>query len=566
MSLLNTNIIMSKNINLDRDYKNVTNQDTTSFLALMRDSNHLVYASDTYSFINYTDNVIRVNCTYNQAVQTNYIAFQNTLYNNKWFFAFVDEVRYRSDRNCEIYYTIDAFRTFFNDLTLNDCFVIREHTNDDTIGANTIQEDINTGEYIQIGDDISISQLNDYYLCMDTTYDAPSQQDFVGTYIYNGIYSGYKTFLFNNTIDGANSCLYFILFTQAMKSNTDSILNLYMLPKAMFQENSITAKKVEFTLGSDKRTANYLEITTDTTTATTLSYNIPKVTSFSDLQIKNNKCYVYPYNYLYVTNNSGNFNTYKYEEFYNNENASFTIPMAIGVGGSGLVSPINYQNKTINEDEGVPLPKYPTCTWNSDSSVNWLMSQAVNSGTQYLGLMLQSAGAGLGADSTYQASRYRLKRYSDQSHNAPLFNTESVGNAVGSLLPILSTELVNKIGAFYQASLLPNVVQGGNTANALFSANRSTIIFRRMRCKNENMQVIDDYFTKYGYKTLRLKKPNVNGRQFFNYIEIEGGSNIGHGNVPADYLDEINTACRRGVTIWHNHSYIGNYDVNNNIV
>lgn len=38
------------------------------------------------------------------------------------------------------------------------------------------------------------------------------------------------------------------------------------------------------------------------------------------------------------------------------------------------------------------------------------------------------------------------------------------------------------------------------------------------------------------------------------------------GNVPFKFMEELNSACRKGVTIWHNHSNIGNYNVQNDII
>jgi hypothetical protein len=31
-------------------------------------------------------------------------------------------------------------------------------------------------------------------------------------------------------------------------------------------------------------------------------------------------------------------------------------------------------------------------------------------------------------------------------------------------------------------------------------------------------------------------------------------------------MEEINKACRRGITIWHNNENVGNYSLNNTIV
>lgn len=49
-------------------------------------------------------------------------------------------------------------------------------------------------------------------------------------------------------------------------------------------------------------------------------------------------------------------------------------------------------------------------------------------------------------------------------------------------------------------------------------------------------------------------------------MEIGGSEEIGYGEVPSKYMDIINNACRRGVTIWHNHGNVGNYSLDNIIV
>lgn len=70
----------------------------------------------------------------------------------------------------------------------------------------------------------------------------------------------------------------------------------------------------------------------------------------------------------------------------------------------------------------------------------------------------------------------------------------------------------------------------------------------------------------FGYKIAKLDTPNINGRTYWNYIEIGSSEDIGYGDVPTKFMDIINNACRKGVTIWHNHTNIGNYNLNNTIV
>ncbi len=87
-----------------------------------------------------------------------------------------------------------------------------------------------------------------------------------------------------------------------------------------------------------------------------------------------------------------------------------------------------------------------------------------------------------------------------------------------------------------------------------------------MRAKIEYMKIIDDYFSRFGYAINRVLEPNIIGRQNFNYVEIGKTEEIGNGDVPVEFMEKINNACRRGVTIWHNHENMGNYSVSNNIV
>lgn len=74
------------------------------------------------------------------------------------------------------------------------------------------------------------------------------------------------------------------------------------------------------------------------------------------------------------------------------------------------------------------------------------------------------------------------------------------------------------------------------------------------------------YFTCFGYAIKSLTVPNITGRRYWNYVEIGANEEIGYGEVPSKFMDTINNACRRGVTIWHNHANVGNFNLSNNKV
>ena len=272
-----------------------------------------------------------------------------------------------------------------------------------------------------------------------------------------------------------------------------------------------------------------------------LSINFRVVHSFSDYIPKNNKCFCYPLNYMLVTNNNGNNNIYKYEDFiYNNEiseNPLFKLELALTIGCSGRCIPVGYKNILNNYDESLPLGKFPTCAWASDAFTNWLTENGVNIATS-VGLGLVGTAIGVA--------------------------TGGAGLAIAGVS--VANSIANVIGQFRKADLLPSIEGGSNTGDITFSTNSNQIVIHHMRAKTEYMRICDDYFTRFGYKINRVKTPNITGRRYWNYVQIGANEKIGYGDVPSNFMETINGACQKGVTIWHNHDNIGNYELNNTII
>lgn len=68
----------------------------------------------------------------------------------------------------------------------------------------------------------------------------------------------------------------------------------------------------------------------------------------------------------------------------------------------------------------------------------------------------------------------------------------------------------------------------------------------------------------FGYKTNRVKVPNITGRQNWNYVKtIDCNCD---GDIPETDLNIIRTMFNNGVTMWHNPSKIYDYSQSNNIV
>lgn len=171
MSDLNSKVILAKGIKMDRNYNNVLSYSESDMLNLVTDESHIVASYYKFSFIKPQRSML-VNFTYAQCEQSNYIAFQNPDYDNKWFFAWIDEVIYRGDNANEITFTIDAWSTWFSKWTAKTCYIEREHVNNDTIGANTVPENLDIGEVTCDVEVIEDSYTKEYgfYIAVDSTY------------------------------------------------------------------------------------------------------------------------------------------------------------------------------------------------------------------------------------------------------------------------------------------------------------------------------------------------------------------------------------------------------------
>lgn len=523
---MESQIILAKGISIDKSYKNVLDYSVNNMLELLRSTNHFVAEYSDYNFIR--GGQISVQIPYDTVLQSNYIAFQNKEYTNKWFFAWIDEVEFVNPNTTRIIYTEDVWTTWKENWTANQVFTVREHVNDDTIGANTIPENLAVEEYVQEEGTYTLPSLNNCYVAISTTfiptdYDSKSGHDYSGVTVINRQIVGHKVALFPLSDSADLTIIQQFIETIDYCGKISSVKDMYIVP--IFNRDAmLTPKTFEY---KNNVPSLYYEYKIDFDAS---NYDViqPKHLSFSDYSPRNGKCFVYPYNYLFVSNNIGSNNIIKYENF-NGENTSFKLEFASCIGGSGRLVPTNYKGVPYNIDESIPLGKYPVCSWTSDSYTNWLTQSASNFLSRGIGALSTIGGA-----------------------------AASNGNFTGAFFSTANTA-ASVIGDFYQAKLMPMNEIGPNTGDVNWANGNNKFSFHQMRAKTEYLRIIDDYFTRFGYKINRVKVPNLTGRSRFNYIEINQGEDIVNGNVPVKYLEEINNICSSGVTIWHNHDYIGDY-------
>lgn len=77
----------------------------------------------------------------------------------------------------------------------------------------------------------------------------------------------------------------------------------------------------------------------------------------------------------------------------------------------------------------------------------------------------------------------------------------------------------------------------------------------------EYIDLLQDYFGKYGYKVHKVKIPNIHTRESWNYVQTVGANIV--GNIPQMFIDALEQLFNQGITIWHTTD-VGNYNLSNN--
>lgn len=551
---------------LVNDYKNqLTFANKNAQLAYFNSTIQKTY--DNYTYIK-KDNVIKVGENIDDLIQCNYLFYKNTGFTDKYYFCFITNMEYINENCTAITIETDVFQTWFFDIVYKPCFIEREHVNDDTIGIHTIDENLNVGEVIEEEQEEDASYGNEfgYYLCIASNWDIKDNStgwelfegdkgiQYAGISVYDNVVYGNRLYFIpiNNLNDFRN--VYLFIARSNMDGHVEDIQNLFIVPNMAINKSQLTEHTATMSYNEQEEKLRFYWYTLPyDTSIETFDTVFEKLHSFSDFQPKNNKCFVYPYNYLFVSNNQGNNNIFKYEDFAGN-NVTFENQFCITIGGSGRLVPKNYKGMPTDDDEALPLGKYPICAWSSDAFTNWLTQNAVNLATQ-TALMVGNVALGVatGGASIPANSNGAL---SDKQYSSVLGTASSAVNTAGQIGGI--------IGQFYQASLMPNLQGGQATGDVIWGANRNMYTLRKMRVKTEYLKAIDDYFSMFGYKINVVKVPNITGRQNWNYVKTVD-CNV-TGDIPQIDLNIIRNMFNGGVTLWHNANTMYNYNISNNIV
>ena len=496
------------------------------------------------------DGTIRFEAQYDDILTYNYVMYRNTEYNDKWFYAYIENIEYLNDNVTAISIKTDVWQTWQFDLEYKPVFVEREHVNDDTVGIHTVPENLELGEYEIV--DLRNSPLwetdapsGDWIPCFCVS-EFPSDVDNLGTNgevqgstgLIGGVFNSLHFFATHTLLAGRHII---DIYDNDSEVTSDAIKNIYMIPRCCVDVRQTNVTTVHgYAMYAVK---NFYE-------SELYQLQQPSVLA-GDYHPVNNKLLTYPFSYFYVSNKSGEDITYRYEDFpfetiAGNTARTISYKKAI-VPSASLSAKLYFTNYKGYADSsaygtkmysyGINYGKVPVCAWTTDYYTNWLTQNGVN-----VGLSIASSVANMGIAT---------------------LTTGGIGLAASAISTGFS--IANTLAEVHKAAVTPPQAHGDiNTGDFNYCFTRNSISFYEMSIRPEMAAIIDSYFSMYGYKVSAVKIPNITGRRNWNYVKTIGC--YIEADIPQGDLEEIKQLFNNGVTFWHNPATFADYSQNNDII
>lgn len=463
------------------------------------------------------------------ADEWDYMMFQNTSYGDKWFYAFVVETEWINNLTVKVYYEIDYIQTYLFNYEEQASWIERTHTKTDEIGDNIIPEQLELGEYI-----FNTPNPN------TPTWDLATDPVLVLM-----VTDSHGTIVDNMYVGGK---IYALPCSEGDEQYIESIINQYTVDQdliAAYIVPEILTSFYEFDVSDDGRI-------TGNTTDSVIELAVPNVSTNDTLggyRPSNNKLYTYPYNFMYVTDNNNNEMRLRYEFFTPDNNNKLWVLMKGTLLNPPMLDiypdPSKYKmggNVSIYKGEGVhaeniAIAGFPQAPFNYDAYTQWqgrsmipniLKTGAALAGGALVGYFTGGTGASIGAAAGI--------------------------SAVSTVSSLLSQG--------YQAKAEGGISNGSfSTSSSPITTRIYNIVCCRASITPQFAQMIDNYFTMFGYAINAIDVPSRNTRTRFTYIKTVGC--VVKGNLPTNAKNIIQQRYNNGIRFWADHENIGNYSADN---
>lgn len=500
---------------------------------------------------------IKVNLNVETLEAANYMRFRNNAYNGIWMYCAIDRVEYVNPNTSLIYFTIDAWQTYFMNVEIRDCDIAREHESSGAgYTANTQPEGIDYGDYRLVNEYVSslnIGSLSGMSYVIVSTVNLISSGGTVDNPVIYGAEGGelknlpsaagvYYVDASTSTIDAIISAL------EDYPWVSQSIVAIYPFPDFLIPKSGVFSSAMGFQIGLARGNsgANYGDIV---------------VTNWRSLlpAFSQSKLYCYPYSFVEIAMPDGASIILK-PEMIADANLSIRVSGAIIPDGIIIARVQNYNGGTNENDwtnNAVSFTGFPLFPVQNDQftlaksqaqSMNNLARTQANARIDFNGWMdlVGIAGNVLGGN---VGSLFTGAVGTIQNLATGIFNEQQNAESARQ-----------RINMMQSAISLAGASAGGAESVMLSLCETLNIHIRFWSIRAEYQTKLQQYFDAFGYASNRIDVPNMNNRPRYNYVRCNS-VNI-YGNIPQEHLGAIRNMFLNGVTFWHDHDNVGTYGNN----
>lgn len=439
--------------------------------------------------------------------------FDMLMYQNdpadRWMICRITEISFINPNVTQINYEIDWFQTSMGYIEFRDCWIEREMQSNDWNGGepswNNLQpEGLEGGIMTRTPNTAAMTAagFNKFTLVVLSQYDEDGMPNYDVVSLSN-YPTGLNRITFSIPENGSMPGLNRMLKTYADKGIdlSTAIVGMFICPS-------------DYVIG-----ANVEKNITVT----------PNWSSIAGVQIVNAKCFTSEFFGLEISNRRGNSVELKMEQFTETGEVLLRRLSSFGEGSGGsLLYPVGYEG--FSPDFGVMLYNDMQSPFVSNAFSSWLSSNIASVGASAATDAI--AGAQIGA---------------------------AVGGPHGAVIGGIAGLGFSALKIFDKHK--DPAALGGQVAGAVFQLQSNFYGFSIcwVHPRAANIRSIDQYFSRYGYRTNRLKKPNVDTRPHWNYVKTAGA--VVGGPIGMVAREEIEAQMDKGVTFWHvnNGITIGDY-------
>lgn len=446
---------------------------------------HQKFMFSEYSYQRENRNSIRVREKANNLRSCDMMAFKNG--SGKWILCRITAVEFVNPNTTAVSYEVDSFQTFIEDIEFCSCWVEREMQVRDWNGSVPSFNNLQP-EGLETGAFTRTPEYADGIGFPNLSIIVQSVYDENAEEVAGGVtVRGNFPESLQTIVMGINepNRLSNMIETYAQKGRLEGIQGIYICPSEYVSSTALYNR-------------------TETV--------YPNYGNIDGYPVINAKCYTSEFFHLELNNRHGNSVMLDLDKFNDPQSVVLSLQGAFCGGSGGMILfPSTYPN---GKDNGVIVYNDIQIPFVGDTFVNWISQHRYS---------LLADVFSLGTKAIFGGASEKL----------------SALNQAMSTVAAIGDKTVNPLG-----------VGGQSASNGLpVAIGTYGFLVNWVHPQAPNIQTIDEFFSRFGYRVNRCKVPNVDTRPLWNYVKTAGAIVKG----PFNYADKvaIQNAMDNGVTFWH---------------